>query len=541
MLGMMEAPIHVRVLVGQDVLVPGATTGLHVLLRLRAAAPQAERSAPPLATVLLLDVSGSMAGEPLLQVKDSVERLVDILEDQDSLGVVAFSTGARTVSPLRPLGAARGAIRREVRGLVADGNTNISGGLAQGALLFSDAAPRARQVLLLLSDGQPNVGARAPEELRAEVERVRALGPAVSTLGYGAKHDEDVLVAIAEGGGGRYAYVKDPQLASTSFARALGAQRDVVADRLHLVLSPGPGVEIIRVMGHPRTSVGAEGLRVDLPDALVGEERDVVVQCQVRARKAPGPMRLFRLSLAARAVATGEEIVHREEVEVQLSPLGASEPDATVAAAAALGLAHELRAEARGLADRGNFAGAAALLRQARDLIERAPGFVRGGEGKLADAYEVLLDDIATMEKAPDREQYQVYRKAQFDYQALGASKDDLLGTPGTQRLEQAMRGTYAPPPVAQLLRISGEGAGAAVPVNGSARIGRSSANEIVVKDELVTRTHAVISWQGRDFVLVDMGSTNGTLLNGRRVDRAPLAHGDSITVGSVVFRFERR
>jgi Ca-activated chloride channel family protein len=265
---MAEPPIHLDVLVGQDALAPGTTTGLHVLLRLRAAAQQAGGDAPRLATVLLLDVSGSMSGEPLAQVKDSVERLADILDDQDSLGVVAFSTGARTVSPVRPLAGARGVIRREVRGLEAGGSTNISGGLAQAALLFADAPPGARQVLLLLSDGQPNVGARTPEALRAEVERVRALGPAVSTLGYGAGHDEDVLVAVAEGGGGRYAYVKDPQLASTSFARALGAQRDVVVDNLRLVLSPGPGVEIIRVLGHPRTSVSAEGLRVNLPDAL---------------------------------------------------------------------------------------------------------------------------------------------------------------------------------------------------------------------------------------------------------------------------------
>jgi hypothetical protein len=277
------------------------------------------------------------------------------------------------------------------------------------------------------------------------------------------------------------------------------------------------------------------------PDALVDEERDVVVQCQVRARKAPGSMRLLHLALAARVAATGQEIFHRREIDIPLSTLGPGEPNAAVAAAAALGLAHELRAEARALADRGNFAGAAALLRQARDLIERAPGFVRGREDKLGDAYEILLDDIATMEKAPDREQYQVYRKAQFDYQALGTSKADLNGRAGTQRMEQAMRGTYMPPPAAQLLRVAGEGAGEVVPLHGTARIGRASANEIVIQDERVTRTHAVINWQGQAFVLVDMGSTNGTLLNGKRIDRATLTHGDTIAIGPAVFRFEHR
>ncbi len=68
--------------------------------------------------------------------------------------------------------------------------------------------------------------------------------------------------------------------------------------------------------------------------------------------------------------------------------------------------------------------------------------------------------------------------------------------------------------------------------------IGRSSDNDIVVENLAVSRKHAKIEKVGETFVLSDMQSANGTFVNGERVNRRPLKHFDSITVGKhqVVF-----
>src|SRR4051794_11793901 len=87
------------------VLVPGRQTKEHLLLRVRAAA-SARGPRPKLSAVLVPDAWGSMQGEPLEHAIRSAERLAKILDDDDSLGVVAFEDEARTVSPLRPLGPA---------------------------------------------------------------------------------------------------------------------------------------------------------------------------------------------------------------------------------------------------------------------------------------------------------------------------------------------------------------------------------------------------------------------------------------------------
>lgn len=71
--------------------------------------------------------------------------------------------------------------------------------------------------------------------------------------------------------------------------------------------------------------------------------------------------------------------------------------------------------------------------------------------------------------------------------------------------------------------------------------IGRLSECAIVVDDTNVSRRHAQVALEGGDLVVVDLGSTNGTFLNGRRVTRSTLKPGDEITVGTTRLRVEVR
>jgi len=69
--------------------------------------------------------------------------------------------------------------------------------------------------------------------------------------------------------------------------------------------------------------------------------------------------------------------------------------------------------------------------------------------------------------------------------------------------------------------------------------IGRSRDCDLVVEDQNVSRRHAELRREDRDWVLVDLGSTNGIKLNGRRVERSPLSSGDEITLGTTRMSFE--
>jgi pSer/pThr/pTyr-binding forkhead associated (FHA) protein len=70
--------------------------------------------------------------------------------------------------------------------------------------------------------------------------------------------------------------------------------------------------------------------------------------------------------------------------------------------------------------------------------------------------------------------------------------------------------------------------------------IGRSKDCDIQVADSNVSRRHAEVRQEGAAHWLIDLDSTNGTEVNGRRLKRAKLRPGDTITVGATELVFRR-
>ncbi len=70
--------------------------------------------------------------------------------------------------------------------------------------------------------------------------------------------------------------------------------------------------------------------------------------------------------------------------------------------------------------------------------------------------------------------------------------------------------------------------------------IGRLQGSEVEIQDPGASRRHAEIRRDGADFVVVDLGSTNGTLVNDQPVAEATLEDGDRITIGRTVLEFRR-
>jgi hypothetical protein len=75
--------------------------------------------------------------------------------------------------------------------------------------------------------------------------------------------------------------------------------------------------------------------------------------------------------------------------------------------------------------------------------------------------------------------------------------------------------------------------------VEGSARIGRSEESDVFLVDPSVSRMHAVVETGGVEPVVRDLGSTNGTFVNGERVEARPLCDGDELMFGNTRMRFE--
>lgn len=524
---------------------PGSTISTYAVARVKAVntAPTANR--PTLHVVLVLDVSGSMQGDPIAQVLHSAKRLAEILEDRDQLGIVTFSDGAEVISPLVALGRGRRDIIRKIGSIKVNGRTNIAGGLAQAALLFPTRQMGERHLVVLMSDGAPNVGPSTPDELMNAARMLKNRDIAISTLGFGAEHNDAVLSAIADGGGGRYQFVIDPKMAEASFIRALGAQLDMVAERNALVLMPSDHIEIVRVLDSPPMSFGAGGMKLNLPDLLGGDELCFVVEMRLRAPEQSTLLRTLSGRLTGHVAGTHstfETVVH---ADTHITLLASKATDPVAHKAVTLARAAELRLHARAFGDMGKFGEAERVLREAQKLIEETPGYVKGQPGDLDDAWEALADDLTVMQKRLQRDEYEKYKKAARSYgefvSAGSRARSDAPDLSPSSRALFSKAQENVAMPKAYLHALSGPCSGLRVPIlRPRFIIGRSKAGiDLMLPDANVSRQAAAIEFSNGSFWLIDFGSTNAPEYKGKRVDRLQLADGMTFSLGSSDLRFE--
>jgi pSer/pThr/pTyr-binding forkhead associated (FHA) protein len=74
-----------------------------------------------------------------------------------------------------------------------------------------------------------------------------------------------------------------------------------------------------------------------------------------------------------------------------------------------------------------------------------------------------------------------------------------------------------------------------------SASVGRAPSNDIIIGDPATSGRHARIELRNGDYWISDLGSTNGTLVNGEPIIDKQLSHGDVISIGQNTIRFALR
>jgi len=85
-----------------------------------------------------------------------------------------------------------------------------------------------------------------------------------------------------------------------------------------------------------------------------------------------------------------------------------------------------------------------------------------------------------------------------------------------------------------QLYFENGPMAGQTVLLAHEMTIGRSDTNTVAIADQTVSGQHAKIEYHGKDYMLIDLGSTNGTLVNGNKVSQSAIKQGDMVQIGKV-------
>jgi len=515
---------HPRVTVGA-----GVTT--HAVITVSGHGGAVEVARPRLTVVFVLDVSGSMSGEPLTQVKDSVERLCGLLPPTDRVGIVAFASNPVVVADVEALTPAhQSAVRRRLAGLSASGSTHMTAGLTTGLAALPPREPDERQLLVLLTDGAPTDGSTA-DSLGALVG-ARRDDVAVVTLGYGPNHNADLLAAVARAGRGQYWYIADPAEANVEFARALGAQADVVVDAVELVLAPVGGVEIVSILDGARPRFSSDGLLMQRPDLRDGQQHTTIVTLKVPAFVETGRWPLLDVVARGRAVGTATRLVERARIELDVVH-GEGGVDPVAHRAVALAGAENARVAARSHADAGRFDAAAAVLRPIVARLEAQPGYSKMDGSDVSEAVEQLLDEIVAYEARPTAEQYREFKSSQMaiDVAQGGVHAADVkMKSVASRTIMQGVQGAGG-----LVVELTQKGGPSQVTTFNAPEItiGRVPGNDLVLPAGNISKRHTRIVMRDGKPIVVCLKSTNGTFVNGRRITSPHvLQEGDVVQIG---------
>jgi len=220
--------------------------------------------------VFLVDVSGSMAGPDRLPLAQrSLRILVDNLKDGDTVALVTYAGNTRVVLP--PTGVAhRNKILAAIEDLDAGGSTAMGDGIK---LAYQQAAkglrPNAVSRVIVLSDGDANVGRTSHEDILATIKGHVKEGVTLSTIGFGmGNYKDELMEQLANKGNGNNYYIDGLSAAKRVFQEQLGATLEVVAKDVKLQVDFDQArVKRYRLIGYENRDVRDEDFRNDKVDA----------------------------------------------------------------------------------------------------------------------------------------------------------------------------------------------------------------------------------------------------------------------------------
>jgi Ca-activated chloride channel family protein len=235
---------------------------------------QAKRITPqervPVHLVYLVDTSGSMSAVDRLPLAQrSLALLTETLKPGDTVALCTYAGDTRVV--LEPTGIEQKAkILAGIRGLTSGGGTAMSSGVELAYALASKTLVKGhRNHVVVLSDGDANIGRTSHEELLSTIGRYKDQGITLSTVGFGSGNYKDVMMEqLADKGDGNYTYIDGEDEARKVFSEQVDGLLQIVARDVKIQVEMDPTFILrYRLIGYENRDIADKDFRNDKVDA----------------------------------------------------------------------------------------------------------------------------------------------------------------------------------------------------------------------------------------------------------------------------------
>jgi Ca-activated chloride channel homolog len=269
---------------------------------------------------LVVDRSSSMAGAKIRQVKAAAHALVGQLGALDTLTILSYGADVSVELPITAATSSQAlaSMDQAIDAIELGGSTYISGAMEQACDTLA-AAPRegAIQRVLLLSDGQANIGTTSATGLAAIAAGCLERGVSITTMGVGLDYNEDSMTQIAISGAGNYHFLDEDKLMGPIFAAEAAGLSSSVASRARLTILLAPGVELLDLTGYAYKANGNK-LTLDLAAFHARQRKDLVLKLAVSPQHAD-KQEILRVSMAYTDAVTNKRRNRTQLLSAQLT------------------------------------------------------------------------------------------------------------------------------------------------------------------------------------------------------------------------------
>jgi Ca-activated chloride channel homolog len=374
----------------------------------------------PLNLAIVLDRSGSMGSEQKIEhARAAVRALVDQLDSDDLLTLVIYDDVVEVLRRSAPVGN-KEVVKRLIDEVYPRGSTDLGGGLMEGYRQVERHLSRGYvNRVILLSDGLANRGIVDPEELTSISSRHRRDGISLTSVGVGLEYNENLMVGLAECGGGSYYFVEHARHLASMFRREFNAMASLVAQNATLVLTLTPHVRVLDVIGGDDAR---EGYRheIALGDLYANERREITVVLQMPSGKGHTAFASAHLEYATE----GNTSASTSPISIAMDytsdrDVVEKHRDAEIEARSQVASSTREVENALKALDRGDKSGAVSKLQEMERALAASPTAAAGGaagamiheqEMKIKAYADSLSEDGANISRAKKAIQYDNYR-----------------------------------------------------------------------------------------------------------------------------------
>jgi Ca-activated chloride channel family protein len=402
---------QIEMLTTRAKLAAGREQTVDVLIRITPPEPQASGDAgsgrPALNLSLVLDRSGSMGGAKIKHAREAARYCIDQLLPTDRLSVVIFDEDVEVLIPSQTA-ENKAALKEQLAHIHARGSTALHEAWVRGGIQVSEhLADAGVNRVLLITDGQANVGLTNSDEIVTQSLNLHRRGVSTSTVGIGTDFNEDLLLPMAESGGGNAWHVEHADDMGRIFSVELEGLIAQVGHTVTLSLVPTDGARLVDLLNDFELN---ETGRYKLPNLQAGQPLEVVAQVRVPAREAGARLRLLDLKLGYTPQEAKSAEVVRQFLEVEFAPEEEAEAlpqHASVVKAVQMLMNARARREAVAYMDAGDY-------HKYRDIVNATVASSRLAFATL-EADEDVLAEMSSLgewaDTAHDRSADQVSRK----------------------------------------------------------------------------------------------------------------------------------